>query len=149
MAIPWNSYTSIYPSTYSNNYLNNNTYPYNYSYNNLTSLNLTSLSQNTGFPGQQITIYGTGFDPINNTVYFGSTVLSNISSNGTSLTFTIPGYGTFGDMTNLYVTNSRGTSNTLTFTLYGGSYGCNPASIKRLSCADASPPPPLPAGRLY
>ncbi len=125
-------YTSVYPA-YS-------TYP-------TGTLSITSMSQNTGVPGNTVTLYGIGFDPINNIVYFGSQAVSGVSSNGTSLTFVVPATYSYGQnqSVELYVSNSRGTSNKMTFTLYpygtyypynqynqypcstysyGGSYGC-------------------------
>jgi len=86
---------------------------------------LTSLSQNTGAPGASVTVYGVGFDYANNTIYFGSQALSGISSNGTSLTFTIPYTYTASGNVQFYVTNSRGTSNSLTFTVMSYGYGYN------------------------
>jgi hypothetical protein len=123
------NYNYSYPG-YPGYYPYNNYYP-NYPYNGTTPT-ITSLSQNTGTPGQSVTIYGTGFDPVNNTVSFGSQALYGIpSQNGTSLTFTIPSYfstATYsftGTSVQLYVTNSRGTSNSMNFTVYGGGYtGC-------------------------
>ena len=90
---------------------------------------ITSLSQNTGSPGNVVTVNGIGFDPYTNTVNFGGTILSNIPSyNGTSLTFTVPStvysYSFSGTDVQLSVSNSRGTSNAISFTVYGGSYGC-------------------------
>lgn len=125
----YNNYSNVYPN-YSNTYPYNysTTYPYTYpTYPYATTPSITSMSQNTGVPGNSVTLYGVGFDPANNTVYFGTQAISGISSeNGTSLTFTIPSY--YGYAANqsvqLYVSNSRGTSNTMTFTLYpyGSSY---------------------------
>lgn len=105
--IPWNGYSSNYP----------------YGYGNLVSLNLTSLSQNTGVVGTQVTIYGTGFDPVNNTVNFGSVTLTNVPSNGTSISFIIPAYTISGNV-NITVTDSLGTSNALIFTVNSYGYGC-------------------------
>ncbi|HUO56162.1 MAG TPA: IPT/TIG domain-containing protein [Candidatus Paceibacterota bacterium] len=107
-AIPWNQYGNSW---------NTNQSGTNYPPNVLVSLNLTGLSQNTGSPGEQVTIYGTGFDAVNNTVNFGPISLPGLTSNGTSLTFTVPFYQSSGTV-NLTVTNSLGTSNTLTFTVY-------------------------------
>lgn len=137
---------------YSNSYNNSNpsySYPgypgyqgYSYPYNGYTNYNnpfypygttpvITSLSQNTGSAGNTVTIYGTGFDPVNNTVNFGSQPIYGIpSDNGTSITFTIPAYysGTtyslIGNTIQLSVSDSRGSSNSETFTLYGGYGGC-------------------------
>jgi hypothetical protein len=105
--IPWNGYGTNYP----------------YGYNNLVSLNLTSLSQNTGTVGTQVTIYGTGFDSVNNTVNFGSVALTNVPSNGTSISFIVPAYTTSGSV-NITVTDSLGTSNALVFTVNSYGYGC-------------------------
>jgi len=112
------------------------------------------LSPTFGNVGSQVTIYGTGFNascgitygctnvyPSNNTVNtinFGSTVLPPAYSyNGTSLTFTVP-YSNispcFGCMATaitpgvypVSVTNSNGTSNSVNFTVTGGSQGFSP-----------------------
>jgi peptidoglycan hydrolase-like protein with peptidoglycan-binding domain len=120
---------------YQNPFSNYN-YNYNYNYSGYTSPwypygqapAITSLSQNTGVPGNSVTIYGSGFDPVNNTVNFGSQAIPGIPSvSGTSLTFTVPSYYTSytfaGTSIQLSVGNSRGTSNTIGFTLYGGGYG--------------------------
>ena len=145
--ISWNNYN--YTNTYPNNYTNTNTYPYNnsytypYNYNNnynnntncyytypytcntntYSSVTLTSLSPTSGQSGTSVNLFGTNFDYSNNTVYFGNQPIANIPSyNGTSLTVTVPSniaQGTVG----VYVTNSRGTSNTMTFTTTGN-YGC-------------------------
>ena len=106
-SIPWNGYNSNYP----------------YGYNNLVSLNLTSLSQNTGVVGTQVTIYGTGFDAVNNTVNFGSVALTNVPSNGTSISFIVPAYTISGNV-NITVTDSLGTSNSLVFAVSSYGYGC-------------------------
>ena len=105
--------TYSYPSTYVNPF---NPYPYNatYPYYNGTTPMLSTLSVNTGGAGTSVTIYGNGFDYAGNTVYLGTQSLGNFSSNGTSITVVIPSYSGSGN-TNLYVTNSRGTSNTLAF----------------------------------
>lgn len=117
-AIPWNQYGNQYANQYGNQY--GSGYPYNYT-NGYVSLNLTSLSQNTGNVGQQVTIYGTGFDSTSNTVNFGSIALTGIPSNGSSISFIVPPYTTSGTV-NITVTDSRGTSNSLVFTVYN--YGC-------------------------
>ena len=116
-------------------------YPYQNSYNAPV---ITLLSQNTGNPGNTVTITGQGFTPTNNTVYFGGTALSGISSyNGTSLTFTIPYISTnsSNQTLSLYVSDAYGTSNSVTFTLnpsvcsgYGGSCGCSNAYAYTTSC---------------
>ncbi len=102
------------------------TYPYtcnNYSYTYGNNVVLTSLSSTSGQPGTSVTIYGSGFDYSNNTVYFGMVPLTNISSyNGTSLTFTVPSYTTTGTV-GISVVNTRGTSNVLNFSITSA-YGC-------------------------
>ncbi|HTR18751.1 MAG TPA: IPT/TIG domain-containing protein [Candidatus Paceibacterota bacterium] len=123
-------YTSSYTYPYSYQ-----SYPYTYGYGTPT---ITSLSQNTGVPGNTITIYGQGFDPYNNTVFFAGQSYSGVpSSGGTSLSFTIPYLYSYSNnqSVQLYVTDSRGTSNTVSFTLnpsvsggcttYPYSYGVN------------------------
>ena len=107
-----------------------------YTYPNTGNVSVSSLSVTSGPVGTSVTIYGMGFDAIYNNVYFGSVPVSgNIASNGSSLTFTVPssltynctGYGCnmFNRVTNpgvyqVYVTNTRGTSNSLPFTVTGG-----------------------------
>ncbi|MEK7132798.1 MAG: peptidoglycan-binding protein [Patescibacteria group bacterium] len=98
------------------------TYPYSYNY-NTGNLAITTLSANTGYAGSSVTIYGVGFDSYNNTVNLGTISLGNISSNGSSLSFTVPSYSTNGTV-DLRVTNSRGTSNPLSFTIYGYPISC-------------------------
>lgn len=130
-------YGTMYPYTMPQyNYTNTScyyTFPYvcnnsgyGYTYPNYNRVSLTSLSVNSGIPGSSVTIYGSGFDASNNIVYFGSVALSNVPSyNGSSITFTVPTYSTLGTV-GVYVTNSRGTSNTLNFSVltnYG--YGCS------------------------
>ncbi len=146
------NYTSgTYPYTYTGSgyttYPYTTTYPYNYGYgyNYGVAPTITSLSQNTGTPGQSVTIYGQGFQSTN-TVYFNNLALAGVSSSATSLTFTIPytsGYAN-NQTVNLYVTNSNGTSNTLSFTLNPstcGTYGCNtcttyPYSYSNCGCSN-------------
>ncbi|MEK7133457.1 MAG: peptidoglycan-binding protein [Patescibacteria group bacterium] len=123
-------YNTYYPYTVPpfNTYNNTNcyyTYPYTcntYSYGN--NVSLTSLSVTSGQPGTSVTVFGSGFDYSNNTVYVGMVPLTNIPSySGTSLTFTVPSYSTAGTV-GVYVMNSRGTSNTLNFSVTSyGSYG--------------------------
>ena len=110
-------------------------------YPNTGNVFINSLSVTAGAVGTSVTIYGGGFDAVYNNVYFGSNPVSgNIASDGTSLTFTVPsslnagciGFGCyFGNQYTapgtyqIYVTNTRGTSNSLPFTITsGGAAGC-------------------------
>lgn len=88
------------------------------------NVNLTSLSPVSGQAGTQMTIYGSGFDAYGNTVKFGNTnATTNAYSNGNSLTVTVP-FLTNGSYP-VTVTNSRGTSNALSFAIQSGIvYGC-------------------------
>lgn len=112
-----------------------------YAYPAIGTVLISSLSMTSGPIGTSVTIYGTGFDAIYNNVYFGNAPVSgNIASNGNSLTFTVPsalisncsGYGCYtGNQSitqgtyQIYVTNTRGTSNSLPFTVTsGGVTGC-------------------------
>lgn len=114
---PYTTYPTTYPYTY----------PYNYNYGTPT---ITSLSQNTGYAGQSVTIYGQDFSPYSNTVYFDGEAIPGVgTSNGTSLTFTIPYIAssyTTNQTVELYVSNGSGTSNSVTFTLNPetSEYGC-------------------------
>ncbi len=105
-------------------------YPYYNNYYGNTPV-ITSLSQNTGSAGSTITIYGVGFDQWSNTVHFGGTAVYNVASqNGTSLTVTVPNnyysYSYAGTVVQITVQNSHGTSNAVSFTMYGNQYGCLP-----------------------
>jgi peptidoglycan hydrolase-like protein with peptidoglycan-binding domain len=52
---------------------------------------INSLSSAGGYIGSQVTVYGSGFSSTGNTVNLGAGVIPNItSSNGSSLTFTVP-----------------------------------------------------------
>ncbi len=120
-----------YNYNYNNNYNNNSncyyTYPYtcNNQYNYGYGVSLSSLSPVSGEPGTSLTIYGTNFDYSNNTVYFGSQPVANVpSTNGSSLTVTVPG-GINPGGAGVYVTNSRGTSNTLTFNVIASYSACS------------------------
>ncbi len=100
----------------------------NYQYQNLVNLNITSLSQNTGAGGTQVTIYGTGFDTVGNVINFGSKSLTGIPSNGTSLSFIVPFYAYSGSVS-ITVSNSRGTSNALSFEVYSYGYNCSNSAL--------------------
>ena len=108
------------PTTPPNNTTCYYTYPYICPpFNNYQNVTLTSLSVTSGQPGSSVTIYGSNFDYANNTVYFGTMPIANVSSyNGTSLTVTVPSTVS-QNAVNVYVTNTRGTSNTLTFNITG------------------------------
>jgi peptidoglycan hydrolase-like protein with peptidoglycan-binding domain len=141
-----NNYGYTYPDySYPNNFYGNynNSYPYNYNYYQNTSSNcgvfpyfyscynnvgsaptLTSLSTTYALPGNVVTIYGTGFDSSNNTVYIGGTSLRNISSyNGMTLSFTVPA-NTYGTVS-VSVGNTFGTSNALTLNTGGNTNVCS------------------------
>lgn len=104
-------------------------------------VSINSLSPFSGTVGTSVTIFGSGFDPAFNTVYFGATPLpGNIPSfGGSTISFVVPsnasncsGFGcySFGNTApgtyQVYVMNARGTSNKLNFTITGGggSIGC-------------------------
>jgi len=123
------SYTYTTP-TYTTPYYN---YSYPYNYYNYTyptyptgSINLYSLTPNSGGVGTTVTVYGSGFSTDSNTVHFGRGIIANLRSiDGTSLSFTVPtqltGYGTEQVQLTTYqvsVTNKYGqTSGNLPFTV--------------------------------
>jgi hypothetical protein len=139
----YNQYT--YPYNYNQYGYNTNTYQYEtgivlgssvgpttqsctyYNCSNQT-INVTSLSKNSGAPGEYITVYGVGFTENNNTVHFGNGIVPFIRSNGTSLSFEVPstisgfGSGSLQLQTyDVYVTNSYGqNSNRHQFTVTSG-----------------------------
>ena len=97
-----------------------------------TSVTILSLSPATGPPGTAVTLAGSGFSPTLNTITFGSGTVSNVSSNGTSLIFTVPTtlisacanavppcpfaqQPTSAGVYNVSVTNALGTSNVVMF----------------------------------
>lgn len=101
------------------------------------SIGISSLSQNSGAPGDEITVYGVGFTETNNTVHFGTGIIPFVRSNGTVLSFEVPSSLTgFGNDTlqlqtyNIYVTNSRGeNSNRLPFSVTSGAGFGNQPSV--------------------
>jgi hypothetical protein len=74
---------------------------------------LTPVSPSQGAVGTQVTLYSSNLTPAGNSITFGSTVLSNIASNGTTLIFSVPAIslGTY----NVSAANASGTSNALPF----------------------------------
>ena len=133
----YNTYNNGYQNGYyggTTNYNNGYNYNNNYTYGNYYVVpTLSSLSLYAGSVGTSVTIYGTGFDSANNTVNFNGTALTGLSSNGTSIIFTIPqtynsaysynnNYPTYNtaNVIGVYpitVTTSRGTSNAINFSL--------------------------------
>lgn len=102
---------------------------------NTNELRLHSLSHTAGQRGTQITLHGSGFDSYN-TVHFGIGGMQGIASsnNGTRILFTIPHYVSpchvitqpcgapvtvveVGQSYPIYVTNSRGSTQALYFTV--------------------------------
>ena len=81
-----------------------------------TAINITGMSDYGGVPGDTVTIFGQGFDPVsaNNTVRFGSTVASVLSSSAGSLVVTVPAVTSSAAVT---VTTAAGTSNPVWFAL--------------------------------
>lgn len=116
---PGTGFTAPYTQPYTQPYQYPYTqYPYQYPY---AGVSLTSITPTQAAPGSQVTIYGTGFDYSNNTIYAGSFSVANVPSyNGTTLTFTVPTYAS--GITQVYVTNSRGTSNTLSLVVTQQAY---------------------------
>ncbi|MCA9730884.1 MAG: T9SS type A sorting domain-containing protein [Deferribacteres bacterium] len=62
---------------------------------------ITSISPSTAGPGAQVTIYGSGFNPVSgqNTVYIGSTQVNIVSATTTQIIITIPGGLSSGNYT--------------------------------------------------
>ncbi len=117
-----------------------------------TTPTLSALSPTSGAIGTSVTLTGTRFSATSNTINFGSNnVIRNIAStNGTSLTFTVPAYTSPaclyatpacvqrpGEITAgayaVSVTNSGGTSNSVQFAVTTSSI---PATF---SCSSAGP----------
>ncbi|RJQ35388.1 hypothetical protein C4556_00290, partial [Candidatus Parcubacteria bacterium] len=113
---------SQYPYQYAYQYPSQYPYTYpGYQYGYTIPLRLDSLSVTSGSAGTSLTLYGSGFEATYNTVRFGSNVAYGAgSTNGTSLTLTVPGMppGVYP----VTVTNGRGTSNSLSFTVIGSPY---------------------------
>ncbi|KKW08479.1 MAG: Peptidoglycan-binding domain 1 protein [Candidatus Kaiserbacteria bacterium GW2011_GWA2_49_19] len=123
-----------------------------YAYPNSGNVAISSLSVSAGPIGTSVTIYGSGFDPAYNNVYFGNTPIpGNVASNGNSLTFTVPasfnsncsGYGCYlmNQFINpgvypVYVTNTRGTSNSLMFSVTGGGTSSCPWYVNFGNCGN-------------
>jgi hypothetical protein len=136
-----NRNTNLYDYSYYNTVPTINPVAPTYTYPNTGNVFIHSLSVISGSVGTSVTIYGGGFDAVYNNVYFGNAPISgNIASDGNSLTFTVPStlnpscagigcyignrsisHGTY----QVYITNTRGTSNSLPFTVTsGGVAGC-------------------------
>ncbi len=106
---------------------------YNYGYNNYNNYYgapvITSLSTNSGYVGQSITIYGSGFDLYNNTIIFDGITLDGIPSyQGQAMAFAVPQLNNYNNYSGSYsvsVMTSRGTSNPISFSVLGGSYNYN------------------------
>jgi hypothetical protein len=109
-------------------------------------INLSSASPSSGSVNSQVTLYGSNFSS-DETVHFGSSIIQNVYSNGSSLTFYIPSQqnctyassGSYGTNCNssyiattngtypVYVTDQYGTnqSNTIEFMVNGSGTGSN------------------------
>ncbi len=110
---------------------------------------ITALSQASGFVGTQVTVFGSGFSTYGNTVHFGNGVLTNITSSGNSLTFTVPQTLTPSCYVNgclmssqlvtsgnysVSVTNANGNmSNALNFVVMGSTQNQVPLYISNIS----------------
>ncbi|MBI2612377.1 peptidoglycan-binding protein [Candidatus Kaiserbacteria bacterium] len=111
-------YTPTYttPPYTSPNYPYPSLYPYG-------GVSITSLSTQSAQIGTSVTMYGSGFDVTGtNTVHVGNaTVVA--ASNGSSITFAVPSTpaGTYS----VYITNSRGTSNSISFSVTQVQSVCN------------------------
>jgi len=179
---------SIQTVSCGNNYSYNGGYDYGYNYNYNYNYNrtpiITSLGQTSGAVGSSVTIYGSGFDLLNNTVNFDGIKLTGIPSyNGTAIAFVVPQvysptyntYSTYGNYSgynynyqncvypysncntngsaaNVTVTNSRGTSNAMIFTVTFGNTNCSGNYYgsncynRPISVSDVSGPTTLTAG---
>ena len=138
-----------YPQPYINY---NNSYNYGNPFNNnFQSPTITSLSTNSGNTGTSVTISGSGFEVSNNVVYFGSQAVYAYTNNGTSLVLNVP--SNIAGTVQIYVQNSRGTSNNLPFTVtnnyynngydYGNEHSCNSGSGYGSNCCGFGVPCPL------
>ena len=99
------------------------------------ALSLTSINPSSARVGTYVTLYGNGFTSFGNDVHFGFGGTKNLSSNGTTISFTIPswvspcdffqsGYACGAPATQvvpgvypIYVTNSAGATNVINFTV--------------------------------
>ncbi len=98
---------------------------------------ITSLKPNSGMTGVQVTINGSGFTSTGNTVTFGYNKINGIKSTGKTMKFIVPAYLVYPCLKGqpcptqnarptmpgsypVYVTNSRGSSNSALFTVTSG-----------------------------
>jgi len=89
----------------------------------LGGVSITSLSTQSAQIGTSITIYGSGFDTTGtNTVHVGGATVI-VSSNGTSITFAVPSVP--NGQYSVYITNSRGTSNSISLYVSQAQSVCN------------------------
>ncbi len=115
------------------------------SYSTFGSATINAISPMTGAVGSSVTVVGSGFTRRNNTVHFGSGLITGLTSNdGNSLSFIVPstltGYGSQTLSLGVYgisVTNENGaTSNTIPFTLTslaGSGSGAIPPTVQSVS----------------
>jgi hypothetical protein len=102
---------------------------------------ISYITPTNGAVGSQVTVYGSGFSTSGNTVYFGSTVITNVGSfDGQTLSFTVPSQMTGNSsqlitlgVYNVSVANTSGMhSNSAPFTvtsLAGSSYAPTISSV--------------------
>ena len=102
--------------------------------NSSNGLTISYLSPTSGRVGTQVMLQGNGFVALDNTVHFSQGGTLHVpSQNGNTIYYTIPAYASTCDIMpgtqcfyaqpitagsyQMYITNSNGTSNTLTFTV--------------------------------
>ena len=140
----------VYPApvvcnTWNNGYYgNNNNNNYCNSYNAVV---INSLSSVATYNGTSITIKGSGFSASGNTVYFGNSVTSNVySSDGTTLTFTVP-VGYYSGTYSINVKNALGmSSNSLSYIMSNVNYWNNNNYNGSLSLSNISGPSGVQTG---
>ena len=96
-----------------------------------SSVYIQTLSSTSGAPGTTINAYGSGFTPSNAVVLGGSLVSYVPSYNGATLSFTVPNLapGTY----TLYIQNSNGSSNPISFAVTNTTYNYGSPYIQSLS----------------
>lgn len=116
------TYTPPAIPPYTTNYPFTPNYPYSpYPY---SGVSITSLSTLNAQVGTSVTVYGSGFDVTGtNTIHIGNST-TVVAGGGNTLTFVVPSMpnGTYS----VYVTNSRGTSNSLSLSVTQVQSVCNP-----------------------
>lgn len=146
-ATNWNTWNCSSYSSQASRYVFPPAYDYGYNNNNCNGVTLNSAvaSYNNSMT---ITLTGYGFSSQGNIVHFNGSTFNAYSSNGTTLTFTVPNSYYSGSY-DIYVVNNNGvSSNTLSFpiTSNGNNYNYNNSYNTSVSLSSINGPSSVQTG---